>query len=150
MKLETRDFGIIEIKKKDIISFPDGLPGFLDKKKHVFLPVEGESPFIIMQSTDDPQIAFVTIEPGHFIQDYQFEIDTRSQKLLKIEDNSQITVFNIVTIKEKIKDITINLAAPLVVNFEEKIGKQIILDNENFPVHFPVFSQEQETEKVVK
>ena len=151
MELKTRDLGVIEVKKEDIVKFPDGIPGFLEEKEFVYLPLKGESPFIIMQSVNTKDLAFVTIEPGNYIQNYQFEISEQTQEKLKIEDLNDVTVFNIVTIKDDIKKATINLAAPLVVNLHENLGKQIILDENKFPVHQQLFNQnEQKTEKVVE
>ncbi|MFW5781345.1 MAG: flagellar assembly protein FliW [Bacteroidota bacterium] len=75
MKINSRDFGEIEINNDDIVEFPKGIPGFLKQKEYVFLPLNEESPFVIMQSVNKGELAFVTIEPGNFFTDYEFDID---------------------------------------------------------------------------
>ena len=150
LKMETKDFGTIEIMEKDIINFPRGLPGFLDRKEFVFLPAGEDSPFIIMQSREEKELAFVTLEPGNFIENYQFEIDDKTEEMLKLESMSDVTVFNIASIREESEDITINLAAPLVVNLQENLGRQVILDPEHFPVRYRVFSSKKKAESGVE
>lgn len=45
--------------------------------------------------------------------------------------------------KETLKDSTINLLAPLVINLTEKCGKQIVLhDNKSYPLRYPLDSLE--------
>ena len=150
MKIMTRDFGEVEINKEDIITFPQGIPGFLNKNKFVLLPLEEESPFIVMQSIEDEDLAFITINPADIIKDYQFDISESVEKKLKIESREEVGVLNIVTIKESMQDMTVNLAAPVVINFEENLGKQVILDDENYPVKFKVFAEENNAEKVAE
>ena len=95
MEIMTRDFGKIEIAQSDIISFKAGIPGFENLEDFVLLPLADESPFIIMQSVSDPDVAFVTVEPGNLIQDYEFEISDKAEKELKIESISNLLILNI-------------------------------------------------------
>ena len=96
MEIMSRDFGNIEIDKSDIISFGSGLPGFEDLEDFVLLPLAEESPFIIMQAVEDPDVAFVTVEPGNLIQNYEFEISDKVEKKLKIESVSNLLILNII------------------------------------------------------
>jgi len=144
MEITTRDFGKIEIAQSDIISFKAGIPGFENLEDFVLLPLADESPFIIMQSVSDPDVAFVTVEPGNLIQDYEFEISDKAEKELKIESISNLLILNIITLKNQIKDSTANLSAPIVINLEEKLGKQIILDDQRYQVRFKVFAAAEE------
>lgn len=66
MELMTRDFGKLKIDEADIINFKSGLPGFENLNDFVLLPFAEDSPFIIMQSVERAEIAFVTVEPGNF------------------------------------------------------------------------------------
>ena len=144
MEIMTRDFGKIEIAQSDIISFKAGIPGFENLEDFVLLPLADESPFIIMQSVSDPDVAFVTVEPGNLIQDYEFEISDKAEKELKIESVSNLLILNIITLKNHIKNSTANLSAPIVINLEEKLGKQIILDDQRYQVRFKVFAAAEE------
>ena len=144
MEIMTRDFGRLEIDQSDIITFDSGLPGFENLEEFILLPLADESPFIIMQSVKDPDIAFVTVEPGNLIQNYEFEINDKTEKELKIESISNILILNIITLKDKMKDSTANLSAPIVINLEEKLGKQVILDDHRYQVRYKIFGATEE------
>jgi len=144
MEIMTRDFGRLEIKKSDVISFKSGLPGFESLKDFVLLPMGEDSPFIVMQSVDDPDIAFVTVEPGNLIQNYEFEINDKTEKELEIEKISDLLILNIITLKDQIKKSTANLSAPIVINIEDKLGKQVILDDQRYQVRYKIFAPVEE------
>lgn len=144
MEIMTRDFGRLEIEKSDIISFKSGLPGFDNLEDFVLLPLGEESPFIVMQSVDDPDIAFVTVEPGNLMQNYEFEINDKTEKELKIEKISDLLILNIITLKDEIKKSTANLSAPIVINIEDKLGKQVILDDQRYQVRYEIFASAEE------
>ncbi len=144
MEIMTRDFGKIEIAKSDIISFNSGLPGFENQKEFILLPLAEDSPFIIMQSVEDPDIAFVTVEPGNLIQNYEFEISDKIENNLKIESMSNLLILNIITLKDDFKNSTVNLSAPIVINLEEKLGQQVILDDQRYQVRYKIFAAAEE------
>lgn len=135
-EIRTREFGEIEIKDEDIIEFPKGIPGFPDEDEFVLLPLNDESPFIIMQSVNEPGLAFVTIEPSTIFDGYDFELEEPTQEMLKLKSHEDVGVLLIATIKDKIEDMTVNLAAPVVFNINERLGRQVILDNDNYPVKY--------------
>lgn len=144
MEIESRDFGKIEIEKSDIILFKTGLPGFDDLKKFVLLPLAADSPFIIMQSIEDSETAFVTVEPGNLIDDYQFEISDKVEKKLKITGLEDLLILNIITLKKEMKESTVNLSAPVVINLKEKLARQVILDDSRYQVRFKIFAAQKE------
>lgn len=147
MEIESRDFGKIEIEKSDIILFKAGLPGFNDLKKFVLLPLADDSPFIIMQSIKDPDTAFVTVEPGNLIKDYQFEISDKVEKELQINGLEDLLILNIITLKDEMKKSTANLSAPLVINLKEKLARQVILDDSRYQLRFEIFADPKEVAK---
>lgn len=144
MEIMTRDFGKIEINKSDIISFAAGLPGFENLEGFILLPLAEESPFIIMQAVEDPDVAFVTVEPGNLIQNYEFEISDKVENNLEIESISNLLILNIITLKDQIEKSTANLSAPIVINLEEKLGQQVILDDQRYQVRYEIFAAAEE------
>lgn len=144
MEVVTRDFGEIEIEKSDIILFENGLPGFDNLEKFILLPLADDSPFIVMQSVEEADIAFVTVEPGNLIDDYEFEISDKIEKNLKIESIDNLLILNIITLKDQIKESTANLSAPLVINLKEKLAKQVILDDQRYQLRYKLFAAKDE------
>ena len=136
MEIMTRDFGKVDIDEDKIIEFPEGIPGFKDENEFVLLPLEEDSLFVIMQSVNNSDLAFITIEPKSIIKDYEFVISEKTEELLEITGIEDIILLNIVNIKDELEDMTINLAAPLVININANLGKQVILDDNNYPVKY--------------
>ena len=132
----TRDFGKVNIDENKIIQFPEGIPGFKEEDEFVLLPLDEDSLFVIMQSIKTPELAFITLEPRNIIKDYEFIISEKTENLLEIDSIRDIILLNIVTIKEKVENMTINLAAPLVININKNLGKQVILDDNKYPVKY--------------
>jgi len=136
LEIMTRDFGKVNIDENKIIQFPEGIPGFKEEDEFVLLPLDEDSLFVIMQSIKTPELAFITLEPRNIIKDYEFIISEKTENLLEIDSIRDIILLNIVTIKEKVENMTINLAAPLVININKNLGKQVILDDNKYPVKY--------------
>lgn len=133
MKLITKHFGEIEIDENKIINFIDGIPGFDDQKRFVIIDNPDESvPFKWLQSIDEPELAFVIINPFVFKDDYEFDLPTHIIEKLKIRDESDVLVYSIVVIPEDITKMTANLAGPVIINSRERLGKQIVLDDNRY------------------
>ncbi|MFW6386518.1 MAG: flagellar assembly protein FliW [Bacillota bacterium] len=145
MKVMTRDFGEVEVEEKDIVEFPQGIPGFAGRKEFVLVPVE-DSPFIVLQSLEKEDLAFITVDSGEVLPGYEFEIDEQVEEQLKLESIEDVLVLNIATIRDKVEDMTLNLTAPLVINHREGLGKQVILDEEKYPLRFQMMSQKKSEE----
>ncbi len=148
MEIQTRDFGIVNIDEEDIIVFTKGLLGFVEYKEFVLLPLDEDSPFIIMQSVGESDLAFILTNPWDIITDYEFEISSKIEDALEIEEEKDLLIFVITSIHQHINDMTVNLAAPLVINHTKKLGKQLIIDN--YPVRQAVFTDDKDKEQVAK
>ena len=144
MKLHARSFGEIEINEEDILTFPEGIPGFEDLKKYIIInnPDE-ENPFDWLQSVDNGDLAFVIINPFFIKPDYDIVIPQSALEKLKIKDESDVVLYSIVVVPEKIEDMTVNLTGPIVINVREKLGKQIILDDKRYTTKHYIFKTEE-------
>ena len=66
------------------------------------------------------------------IREYEFLISEVQKEKLKINNPNDIQIFNIVTLKNPIKESTVNFLAPILVNKKEKLLGQIILDDQKY------------------
>lgn len=143
VKLNTRNFGKIEIDEESIIEFPNGIPGFEDRKKYVLInnPDE-ENPFQWLQSVDNSDLAFVVINPFLVKFDYDIVLPESAIEILKIEDEKDIALYTIVVVPENIEEMTTNLSGPIVINVKERLGKQIALDDSRYSTKHYIFKKE--------
>lgn len=139
MLINTKFLGEIEIEESEIITFTQGMPGFPEYKKFVLIGLEADLPIAMLQSTEEMNINFVVAYPFVFNKDYSFDISEDDKEDLQITEKSEIITYSIMTLKENFAQSTLNLLAPVVINANKKLGKQIVLnDNERYPLQYPI------------
>jgi flagellar assembly factor FliW len=139
LKIETKYHGKQEIDVKEIITFENGIPGFLEEKKFVVLPYSNESIFHILQSTETTELAFVIADPFVFFKEYDFTLEDQVVNSLELDSEKNVSVFVILTIQDSFEKTTANLQAPLVINMEKKLGKQVILTGTEYNTKHSIF-----------
>ena len=139
MLINTKFLGEVEIKESEILSFNQGLPGFPEYKQFILLSLDAELPLALLQSTEELTIGFVVAFPFAFKQDYAFDLSDEDKEDLHIEKEEEVLTYSIVTLQETFADSTINLLAPVIINTNKKLGKQIVLqDSKAYPLRFPI------------
>ncbi len=134
-KLNTKPFGQIEVDESQEIYFPDGLFGFENYKKFYLLE-NPDSPFVWLQSSEDPDLAFIMIQPLQFKSDYKLKVSKEDLKSIGIEsEEEEILDFAIVTVPpDNPAGMTANLQGPVIINVKKKLGKQAISLIDDYPV----------------
>ncbi|MCK8059834.1 MULTISPECIES: flagellar assembly protein FliW [unclassified Fusibacter] len=138
MIVNTYFFGELEVPEENIITFTSGLMGFESQKHFVIVKnndTEKPVPFFWLQSVDDVDLTFVLTVPFIFKQDYEFDLPEEVEKKLGIDANSEIGIYSIVTIPDKVENFHYNLLSPIVVNYSNRQAEQVVLYNENFSMH---------------
>lgn len=143
MQISTVRFGDIDIQETEIINFKQGIPGFEQLQQFVIIRPNLELPFSFLQSVDDGEVAFIVVSPFVFYPEYEFEISEETKQELAIKEETDVLVWNIVSIRESLEDATINLLAPIILNNRDSVGKQIILQGTNYAVKHKLISIQQ-------
>jgi flagellar assembly factor FliW len=115
---------------KEIYTLPKGIPGFEELRS--FTLQQHDEVFSLFSSVEEPAISFVTVNPFDFHSDYEFELSPENVNELSVIDQSDILVRCIVTLYDEIKNSTANLLAPIVLNKQNNLGKQIVLQNTEY------------------
>lgn len=139
MKIHSTRLGDIDVPQDAILSFPFGLPGFPDEKEFAFLPYQADSPFAFLQSTIEANLTFLTINPFLFFKDYEFEINDQAARELDLESSKSMQILNIVSIVDKVEDMTANLLAPVVINWENRTAIQVVLEKTVYTTRHRLF-----------
>ncbi len=136
MITKTKPFGDIEVDDRQRLEFPHGILGFENLRSFVLLDA-AQPPFYWLQSLEEPEVAFVLINPQFFKPDYQPDLPPEDLEEIGISSPDDQLVFTIVTIPEKQELMTANLQGPIVVNKKEKMARQAISRNPRWQVkHF--------------
>jgi flagellar assembly factor FliW len=142
MKLRTKHFGEVDYDSHLVITFDEGLPGFPEHKKFVILLESSQDEtFCWLQSVDDGQLAFALINIYNVKPDYNPLANREDVEALGSFEENNLLVYNVVVIPDDIKQMRANLRAPIVINPTTKRGKQIVLDNEEYPLKYRIFDE---------
>ena len=139
MELKTAQFGVINIGEDELINFPMGLPGFENNKKFVLIGNDPAALFFWLQSVEDPDLCFVVTDPFSIYPNYYVDVDDDDVNFLEITDSGNVMTLAVVVIPEKIEETRVNLKAPILINVEKKIGKQIIQKDESLPIRYYLY-----------
>lgn len=146
MKIQTKFHGKIEIIIEQTWNFPKGIPGFESEKEFTLLPIEGNDIFQVLQSTSTPDVAFIVANPYTVVTDYSFNVDEPTIDLLAIEKEQDVFVLGVLSLKEPFETSTINLQAPLIFQINTRKAKQMILNDNTFPIRHVIGTQVTATE----
>jgi len=119
--------------------FPVGILGFPASRHYRlerYRPEDGsESPFLTLKCLDQ-DLSFALIHPRPLGLDYRVSINDEMLDALSAASAEQVSALLIVTLRDRIEDITVNLQGPLVINPTSSIGLQLVI--EHYPVRYPL------------
>ncbi|MCR8844802.1 flagellar assembly protein FliW [Paenibacillus sp. SC116] len=138
MEVQSTRLGTLQVEESDIISFENGILGFPNCKKYVWLQAIGFKVEIdLLQSVDDADLTFIVVNPFHHHSEYGFELSSNWKHKLNIVSEEQVLVRTIMTIKGG-ERMTINLKAPLVINTQSRQAAQVVLEGVPYDVQHPI------------
>ncbi len=124
MQIDTSRFGPLEIEPSDLLLFPSGLVAFEDCRHWVLLADADNSLVGWLQSASRADVAIPVVSPRRFKNDYQIRINRTQLAPLHLRAVHEAYVLAIVARNER--GLTLNLKAPLVVNLDRRLGRQVV------------------------
>ena len=142
MHIESTRFGTLEIDDESVLEFPDGLIGLPGTGYTLVSPGE-DSPFIWLHSTEHPNVAVPLTTPWLFFTDYEVRVPDEDARRLQLGRPEEAHILCVVRAAAELGDFTINLAGPIVLHKEQRLGRQIINNAGGYSVRQPLFSEVQ-------
>ncbi len=137
MIFESKNLGTLEYTQEEIIRFEKGILAFEDKKDFLIIKNE-DTEFYYLQSLEDAEITFILIDLKDAMPSYNPEVAVEQlSDLGEIKNN--LGVYNICTVQGDIKDMTVNLLGPLVINLDTNKGKQVIVSKDEYTIKHKLF-----------
>lgn len=149
IKVETTNFGIIEIDEEQLLDFPCGIPGFEDLTRWCLFHLEQNTELCWMQAVDEPSVALLLADPDQLFRNYDLEISSDQLGPLELSEADEHSgaapvVMRVVLRRDADEDAFVaNLQAPMLFNLSNRKGMQLVLDR-------PKFSARQKLEVVPK
>lgn len=140
MNITTKLFGEIEVDESKLISFANGIIGFPDLKDFLLIhDSESEGGIKWMQSIQEPAFAMPVIDPLAVMTTYNPQVEDEFIKPLGIKDEADMLVLVTITVPKNIEDMTVNLRAPIIIAGGSRKACQIIVDQDEYLVKFPIY-----------
>ena len=140
MQIDTKKFGTIDVKENKIIEFKHKILGFEDYNKFTLIDNLEDDFFYWLQSTEEPELSFILLNPYEVIDDYEVQVSDDFLKDIKLKNDNSIIIYTMVNIGDNGEYIAINLKAPILINSENQLGGQVVLEKE-YPTRHYIFKE---------
>ncbi len=142
MIIDTARFGPLDIDPQAILRFQPGLLAFETWNEYVLVDVPENPDFKWLQSTEEPGLAFLLVDPFVVKPEYRIELQAEMMGKLNICQPEDVLIYTIVSVPAGgFREATTNLIGPLVINWREKQGSQLVLEKDNLMVKYPLFKK---------
>ena len=137
MQVITRRFGEVDVPDNKLITMARPLLGFEKLKSFCMIESDDMAPFLWLQSTEEPEVAFIIVNPRLFYPDYKIEVNRAEVAELCIGDVQKVETYVIVTIPAEPTKISVNLQGPVLVNTDNNLARQLVMVNSEYGIkHF--------------
>ena len=140
MEINTRDFGIIEIEEDALFDFPEGIYGFEeDTCFALFNKTFDGIPFLYLQSVQNVIPCFLVFEPEDFYPGYAPIVSKEDLAACGAERVEDLAFLVIANVPDSLEEMSLNIKSPIVLNPKTRIGRQIILQNNDYSIRYQPF-----------
>ena len=127
-----------EVRTEDaVIHFQEGLIGLAECKNFVLLDSPNLAPFRLLKCVDSPRIGFLVLQATMVITNFYEYVPVREWESIGIGPTKELA-FVIIMIGSPPEASTGNFQAPLLVNDQKMIGKQLILTDATLSRRHPL------------
>lgn len=117
---------------RNAISFPDGIPGFEACRRFVLLTSDALAPLQRIESIEGPPAAFIGIDPRLVLESYRCRLTESDLRALGADNETTLLWFSILSEVDGV--LSANLRAPIVINPQRMIGRQVLPDEGLYPI----------------
>ena len=134
MQISTSRFGPVSLSIPEIWLFPRGLIGMEDHRHWTLLADSENEHMGWLQSLSHPDTALPVVSPRDYCPTYDVHVKRADVLPLELVDTNQALV--LATLSKNGPNLTINLQAPLLVNKQCCLGRQVLTANSQ-PLQLP-------------
>ena len=117
---------------RNAVSFPDGIPGFEACRRFVLLSADSLAPLQRIESIEGPPAAFLGIDPRLVMDGYRCGLSDTDMRALGAAAGTTLLWFAIISEADGV--LYVNLRAPIVINPQRMIGRQVLPDDGLYPI----------------
>jgi flagellar assembly factor FliW len=136
IRVKTR-FGEFDADPRDVLHFPDGLPGFEQCRRFVVLSSMTMAPLQCLHAVDGVPATFLAVDPRLVLPRYRCVLSPGDLARLGANEQTLLLWLALVAVDDR-DEATVNLRAPVVINPERMIGFQVVPSNSLYPLRHPL------------
>ncbi len=119
-------------RRKDVVAFANGLPGFEACRGFLLLAAE-HGGLQYLTSVEGPPASFLVVDPRRIQPGYRCLLSEADRHALKVEEDDALLWLSLVMV-ERDGTIAVNLRAPIVINPARMLGQQVIPYESLYPL----------------
>ncbi len=123
--------------EKIVIHFEDGIYGFEDVKDFVLLE-KGGNVIWSLQAADGGFPSLTVVDPFVVTRDYRPVLTEADRESLGGPDDD-LCFLAVAVLRRNLSESAVNLKSPIVINARTRQGRQIIMENSDYPVRYRPF-----------
>jgi flagellar assembly factor FliW len=131
-------FGECTYALSDVIAFPWGIPGFAGHRRWLVLTLDSQPGYVWLQSLDELTVALPAANPWSIFESYDPKLPGYAFLSLDVKDASEFTLLCVVVAPPGGGAMTMNLAAPIVVNLRSRNARQVLCENPAYSSTEPI------------
>lgn len=121
-----------------VFHFPQGLPGFEELTRFLICEREGLWPLTLLIALDAADVALPLLRSAEFLTNYSPPISSSDLEAIEAESCEELDLFVVVTFEGSGGSVAVNLRAPICVNLARRLGRQVMLADGLYPLHYPL------------
>ena len=132
-------FADAEVDPRDVLTFPDGMPGYERHRRFVLLDIAGMAPLKVLHAVETSEPCFLVVDPKTVLPGYRCELGSADRYRLGAGEESSLLWLAIVMVDND-GGIGVNLRAPVVINPERMVGRQVMPNACVYPLRHVIAS----------
>ena len=125
-RLQVRSrFATAEVDPADVLTFPDGLPGYEMVREFVLLDVPDQAPLKVLHAVSGAEPCFLVVDPTVVLPTYRCELTDADRLRLGAVDDHSLVWLAIVMVGQD-GTVAVNLRAPIVINPARMTARQVM------------------------
>ena len=141
MLVQTKFFGEIDLPEEKIVTLERGLIGLEQYKKYTirYDCEKEEANISCFQSLEESTLALPVIKPWLVKEDYDPVVEDELLTGLGDLTEENLVILLTMTVPEDIKQMSVNLMAPIIINADTRKGTQIVVENADYEVKYKIY-----------
>ena len=148
MRFESAYFGPIDVNETCTIEFPQGLPGFEERRR--FLPLQNprQGGLIYLQSLEDARLCFLAMPVQTLRPDYEIALTPEDRGTLGLPSGvppvigRDVAALAVLSLAEG-EPAVANLRSPVVIHMKTRVAVQAIRPDERYRFREPLVTDRE-------